>query len=178
MVRKSGKGKILPSVQLQSNPIIGSLTPWDRKVKGSWSWRGESWNGNALTIDISLQVVVLIVKEYIFFQMSLNQISSWIHLINNYKISSKNVVFKEYYSLRMDFLWEKWSILLIFIKKLSGVMFSINIVFKVYCNLQMENNLLYFSLGSAVSLATNGVEVGEQQNEQSLNNKMLKSGDI
>ena len=42
----------------------------------------------------------------------------------------------------------------------------------------MENNLLYFSLGSAVSLATNGVEVGEQQNEQSLNNKMLKSGDI
>ena len=78
----------------------------------------------------------------------------------------------------MDFIWEKWSILLIFIKKLSGVKFSINIVFKVYCNLQMENNLLYFSLGSAVSLATNGVEVGEQQNEQSLNNKMLKSGDI
>ena len=102
MDRKSGKGKILPSVQLQSNPIIGSLTPWDRKVKGSWSWRGESWNGNALTIDISLQVVVLIVKEYIFFQMSLNQISSWIHLINNYKISSKNVVFKEYCNLRME----------------------------------------------------------------------------
>ena len=71
MDRKSGKGKILPSVQLQSNPIIGSLTPWDRKVKGSWSWRGESWNANALTIDISVQVVVLIVKEYIFIQMSL-----------------------------------------------------------------------------------------------------------
>ena len=42
----------------------------------------------------------------------------------------------------------------------------------------MENNLLYFSLGSAVSLATNGVEVGEQQNEQSLNNKMLKCLDV
>ena len=102
MDRKSGKGKILPSVQLQSNPIIGSLTLWDRKVKGSWGWRGECWNANALTIDISVQVVVLIVKEYIFFQMSLNQISSWIHLINNYKISSKNVVFKEYCNLWME----------------------------------------------------------------------------
>ena len=34
----------------------------------------------------------------------------------------------------------------------------------------MENNLLYFSLATVVSLATNGVEVREQQNEQSLNN--------
>ena len=97
MDRKSGKGKILPSVQLQSNPIIGSLTPWDRKVKGSWSWRGESWNANALTIDISAQVVVLIVKEFLFIQMSLNQFSSGIHLINNLKIlkkmwCSKNIV--------------------------------------------------------------------------------------
>ena len=41
---------------------------------------------------------------------------------------------------------------------------------KVYCNLQMENNLLYFSVATVVSLATNGVEVREQQNEQSLNN--------
>lgn len=42
---------------------------------------------------------------------------------------------------------------------------------KVYCNLGMENNLLYFSVATVVvSLATNGVEVREQQNEQSLNN--------
>ena len=35
----------------------------------------------------------------------------------------------------------------------------------------MENNLLYFSVATVVvSLATNGVEVREQQNEQSLNN--------
>ena len=47
---------------------------------------------------------------------------------------------------------------------------SIIFVLKVYCNLQMENNLLYFSLATVVSLATNGVEVREQQNEQSLNN--------
>ena len=40
----------------------------------------------------------------------------------------------------------------------------------MYCNLQMENNLLYFSVATVVSLATNGVEVREQQNEQSLNN--------
>ena len=43
-------------------------------------------------------------------------------------------------------------------------------VLKVFCNLQMENNLLYFSVATVVSLATNGVEVREQQNEQSLNN--------
>ena len=44
----------------------------------------------------------------------------------------------------------------------------------MYCNLQMENNLLYFSVATAVSLATNGVEVREEQNEQSPNITKMK----
>ena len=38
----------------------------------------------------------------------------------------------------------------------------------------MENNLLYFSVATVVRLATNGVEVREEQNEQSRNITKMK----